>query len=128
MKEHIIKHYEIIFAEIKFPQTTYEDKMGVRQAAVQYLSKQDRFIYIQQGKKLVKPFCSDFLMCVLNILFVGPKARFPHVLRGLKSVSLPMLGLACMWVSVPGHLVKELNGFFCLKSVLEPHLYRWSFS
>ena len=102
MKEHVIKHYKIIFAEIKFPQTTYEDKMIVRQDAVQYLSKQDRFIYVQQGTKLVKPFCSDFLMCVLNILFVGLKARFPHVLRGLKSVSLPMLGLACMWVSVPG--------------------------
>ena len=45
MKEHIIKHYEIIFDEIKFPQTTYEDKMIVRQDAVQYLSKQDQFIY-----------------------------------------------------------------------------------
>ena len=99
MKEHVLKHFKLIFLDIKFPESTFENKLTQHQEAVQHLSKQDRFIYVKEGNRLVKPFQSDIMMRVLSILFVGPKPRFPHVVRKLKEITLPMLALACMWVS-----------------------------
>ena len=99
MKEHILKHFELIFLDIKFTESTFENKLTQRQEAVQHLSKQDRFIYVKEGNRLMKPFQSDIMMRVLSILFVGPKPRFPHVVRKLKEITLPMLALAYMGVS-----------------------------
>ena len=96
MKEHILKHYDLIFSQVKFPETNYENKLTLWQDAVQYLMKQDRFIYVQEGKNLVKSFQSPILIRVLCMLFGGPKPRFSHVLCGLKAITVPMLALACM--------------------------------
>ena len=86
----------------KFPQTNFENKLIIQQSSVQHLVKQDWFIYIQDSKRLVKPFYSNILMHVLSVLFVGPKPRFPHVMHKLKEITMLMLALACMWVSLLG--------------------------
>src|ERR1022692_4225174 len=99
MKEHVLKYFELIFLDIKFTESTFENKLTQRQEAVQHLSKQDRFIYVKEGNRLMKPFQSDIMMRVLSILFVGLKPRFPHVVQKLKEITLPMSALACMWVS-----------------------------
>jgi len=102
MKEHVIKHFELIFSNVKFPDGNFEDKIARRQQAVQFLGKGDRFIYIQEGKQLSSPFQSGILMRVLNVLFSGPKPRFPNVLRRQSSISRAMLALACVLVSFLG--------------------------
>ena len=100
MKEQVIKHYELIFSEVRFPETTFEEKMKQRQKSVQYLAKDDRFIYVKEGKQLVRPFYSPILMRVLNVLFVGPKPWFPQVLRDRDSITRDMLALVCILVSI----------------------------
>ena len=62
MKEHILRHFELIFLDIKFPESSFENKLTLCQEAVQHLLKQDRFIYVKEGNRLMKPFQSDILM------------------------------------------------------------------
>jgi hypothetical protein len=99
MKEQLLKHFDLIFLEVQVPPSNLEDKIANRQRAVQYLSKTDRFIYVQEGKRLVKPFQSIILMRILCILFSGPKPQFLYVLRGKSAITRSMLALACTWVS-----------------------------
>jgi hypothetical protein len=101
MREKILDNIEKVFGDLEFPVTSRKQKSWKTDGnVIKHLAKDKEFIYqVDKDGFMVRKFHSEYIINTIGLLFTGPSARLPYVMKDNKSLTVPLLATVCTLVS-----------------------------